>query len=107
LQNTSKLHGCTEQYDFEQYDLRRGYSTALPLLKSCDHLLTEIGNNLATAVFLYLKKAFDAVDHQILLNKLYQYGVSDVANDLFRSYLDNKKQFLFVNQQRSNRNSLL
>jgi len=79
----------------EQYGFRRGYSIALPLLKLSDHLLTQNGNDLATAaVFLDIKKTFDIVDHPILLNKAYHYGIRGVANDLFRSYLNNRKQFV-------------
>ena len=85
----------------------RGYSTTLPLLILHDHLLTQSENNLAiAAVFSDLSKAFNPVDHQILLNKLYHYGIRGVANDLFRSYLNNRKQFVFVNQQRSDPNTI-
>jgi len=47
------------------------------------------------------KKDFDTAD-QILLIKLYHYGIRGVANGLLKSYLNNRKQLIFVNQQRSN-----
>ena len=48
------------------------------------------------SVFIDLEKAFDAVDHQILLQKLYHYGIRSLAHNRFRSYLSNLQQFVFM-----------
>ena len=48
-------------------------------------------------IFIDLKKAFDTVDHDILLKKLEKYGVSGLEYDWFTSYLNNRKQFCKVN----------
>lgn len=50
--------------------------------------------NTPFALFLDLSKAFDTLDHDILLNKLKYYGIKDNALDLFQSYLSRRKQFV-------------
>ena len=47
--------------------------------------------------FVDLQKAFDTVDHQILLAKLNYYGIRGVSNDWFKSYLSNRNQYVSIN----------
>ena len=44
-----------------------------------------------------MQKAFDTVDHQILLAKLNHYGIRGVSNDWFKSYLSNHNQYVSIN----------
>ena len=44
-----------------------------------------------------LQKAFDTVDHQILLAKLNHYGICGFSNDWFKSYLSNRNQYVSIN----------
>ena len=49
------------------------------------------------AVFIDLQKAFEVVDHSILLNKLCHYGIRDMSNNWFSSCLANRNQFVTIN----------
>ncbi len=60
-------------------------------------------NGLLNAVlFVDLKKAFDFVDHQILINKLALYGIRGITLNWFKSYLSNRKQNLICKVNNNN-----
>jgi len=48
-------------------------------------------------IYLHLQKAFDTVNHEILLHKLYNYDIHGAAYDWFKSYLLNRQQYTVVN----------
>ena len=48
-------------------------------------------------IFLDFQKAFDTVNHEILLHKLYNYGIRGISHDWFRSHLSNRLQFTVAN----------
>ena len=58
-------------------------------------------------MFLDLQKAFDTVEHSILLNKLYSYGIRGAPAKLLRSYLSNRQQICVVNGQKSSSKEIL
>ena len=84
------------------YHLQSGfidkYSTDTCLIYLTDHIRkqTDIGNYTGMAL-LDLQKAFDTVDHQILLDKLNAMGASNTSIGWFRSYLCNRSQLVCIN----------
>ena len=58
--------------------------------------------NVGFVVFVELQKAFYTVEHDIILQKLERYGVRGRANEWFKSYLSNSKQYVSINSYNSN-----
>ena len=70
------------------------------LRSSTNQWLVNMDNGLVNGVlFLDLKKAFDVVDHNILISKFQMYGVHGTALQWFQSYIHNRKQTCKVNQK--------
>ena len=95
------LHKHNVLYKY-QFGFRKGYSTTMALIEILNNIKIAIDNNkFVCGIFLDLTKAFDTVDHQILLDKLHHYGVRGQTNNLFKSYLSNRKQFVKIGNSES------
>ena len=104
LTSTSKLFEkivFNQLYDYfhenqlfysSQYGFRKLHSTELTALELSDRILKDVDErNIYLAIFMDLSKAFDTLDHQILLKKLIFYGIGGPALDWFSSYLTGRQ----------------
>ena len=78
-----------------QFGFRQQYSISHALINIIENVRKALDDgDIGSGVFVDLQKAFDTVDHQILLTKLNHYRICGVSNDWFKSYLSNHNQYV-------------
>ena len=86
-----------------QFGFQQGHSTEHAIIQPIDQINDKFENNCFTlGTFIDLSKAFDTVNHPILISKLYNYGVKGKNLSWFKSYLENRKQYLNYNNDVTN-----
>ena len=99
---------CTNNLlTIEHFGFRTGHSTELAAIQLIDHLTKQMDmGKVPTNIYIDLSKAFDTLDHSILLDKLTYYGVCGLENLLLRDYLSGRHQYVDYNGSKSRTNSI-
>ncbi len=91
-----------------QYGFREKHSTGLALMELMEEITSNLDNGfMTTGVFIDLKKAFDTIDHPILIQKLNHYGVRGIALNWIENYLSNRQQYVIYNKMHSDKKRIL
>jgi len=86
-----------------QFGFRSHHSTSLAILEVVDFCYENVSNkNHVLGIYIDLQKAFDTVNHDILLYKLQHYGIRGHLYNWFKSYLSQRKMYTVVNGVKSN-----
>ena len=107
--SSATVHDCLSDFlhNFQllhknQSGFRARHSRETAVIHMIDSWLHAIDNGQMIGVVLVdFKKAFDLVDHQILLSKLEIYGIRDEALQWFKTYLTQRRQQVYVNNSKS------
>ena len=90
-----------------QFGFRAGHSTNMALVTLMDKIISAIDKGeFVVGVFIDLQKAFDTINHEILMNKLRKYGIRGKCYDWLTDYLACRQQFVMFDDVVSNRQTI-
>jgi hypothetical protein len=90
-----------------QFGFRKSIATEDAIYKLMNEILSSLNNKtVAGSIFCDLEKAFDSVNHDILISKLQYYGIRGRAKSLLESYLQNRYQRVHITNINLNSNSV-
>ena len=85
-----------------QFGFRQNHATTNALTEVTYYIYKSLDEgNYVFGIYIDLKKAFDTVQHDILLSKLQHYGIRETAFEWFKSYLTKRKQYVIANGTQS------
>ena len=91
-----------------QFGFRSKHSTTHALISTTESIKSQIDEgNIAGGVFIDLQKAFDTVNHDILCDKISYYGFVGISQQIIRSFLSNRKQYVSINGFDSSENTVM
>ena len=86
----------------KQFGFQKFHSTDYAIVQLTDQILDTFEENKFTlGIFIDLSKAFDTVNHDIMLEKLKLYGVQNCYLNWFKSYLSQRKQYISFDQEKT------
>jgi len=78
-----------------QFGFRKFHSTSMALIDVVDNIFEHLDNrDIGVSIRIDLQKAFDTLNHEILLKKLDKYGIRGVMFDWIQDYLSNRQQYV-------------
>ena len=104
LYNFLNIFNCLSEL---QFGFRSKHSTSHALISITEKIREALDTgHFACGIFIDLQKAFDTMDHNILVSKLEYYGVRGTVKNWFSSYLHGRKQFVTINGYKSSLNDI-
>ena len=85
-----------------QFGFRKEHSTQQAIISLVEKITRSLDSrDIVIGIFMDLKKAFDTVDHRIMIRKLYAYGIRGNILNWFISYLDDRSQYVAFDETHS------